>query len=1154
MRRTIVTALLLAAPLLAHAGSVELRIVSPAIHETPPRSAVSVISSVRNMSAESFTGRVDVELPEGWRQLVADTPMTLGAQASVVRIISIFVPQEARAGDYPVRIAVVDTATGMSLAAQSLLVRVLPYLELTVDGLDGSTLVVAGEEIDLPFRVANRSNTSLAVSLELRSTTSFAGRIDGAPGNAVHLEPGESRRLVARIATPESIGRIMTYHVHVIAAGTTADGLGEVRSSFRASTQIIPAVSEEPAPLRTIPARLRLTSANTFDDGWTGSLRGELSGGGYLDSEARRRLAFLLSPSFRWPEPTNGNHRDVYRVSYEGPNLELLLGDHRYVVSPLLGASHYGRGVLARYALGAFRLAGLGFSPPGGSPAGSTIGALLDYSIPDSSLTDGYRYRAAANVLSRPGDDLRVSTRHEIRPDESTTLEAEAAVGGASGETAAWAAMVGATGTVSGIDLSGTARLAMPGYPGPMGDRVLVSGTASAPVGDAGFRLTARSSFEQQNLLRLDDLPSAARTVDAGLVAAIPHSNPAAGAVAGIRYRTRHDVLDDPAFDVRTVTILTSTRLTVGAVRLNVGTNHDFQRDELRDDRIFAHRYSLSGALTPTPGVSHSATLGLSARSGTAVPGTTTTSVGVSTSYRSGALSTIARASAAVSTNTRAVSHVTGVLSSFIDYRFPSAHVLSVTGSLRYAWAPAGGNVSGGLTVGYTLPLRVPVGKQRGVGGAEGMVYDSVTGEPAPNVVIRLADRAVVTGPAGRFQFSALSPGECYVQVDASRYGLGVIPDLPTPITSTVAADATTVLDIPVVRGATVTGVVRLHATRDGQEGLLQRALVAGNGEYGIDDLSPAGGLPRVVVELRNGIELRRVLTDRDGTFTFSDVRPGTWKVALAASQAPRFHRILESVFEVHLAPGSSEAVEFNVLPVRRPVTLLPAVSDPLTISVPERAAGPSEAPAAAPPVDRPDEPPAAVGPPPSGALLAMAIEHYAEPDPSAPRLLGLPWGTDEDGARAALGPRVTPFAAAADAPARPYVRALTTHGDLLLGPESTATLTFVDPLTDESELFLVAASVRTDARAGGLPDARVEAPDADAAFVNLIELWLARWRPARVDDEQDGDVRTVRAEVHGVLMTFRYERAKGIIFVDYQDLWHREAIRSVLADDGGNP
>ena len=1156
MRRAFAAALLLAVPLLAHAGSAQLHLASTGIIETPPRSAVTVVASIRNTGAERFTAGVEAELPEGWRRLIADAAAPLDPGASAVRIVSLFVPQEAQAGDYPVRIFAVDTATGSVLSEAVAVVRVLPYLELRVDGLDGSTLVVAGEEIELPFRVANRSNTPLAIQLELRSNTVYPSRIDGAPENSVYLLPGESRRLVARIRTPEAIGRAITYYVQVVAVGTTSDRSDEVRSSFRASTQVIPAVSEEPAPFVTIPARLGVTSANTFDDGWDGSIRTEFSGGGYLDSEARRRLDFLLSPSIGLPEFTLGSDRDVYRASYAGERIELLLGDHRFTVTPLLGTSYSGRGALARYTLGAFRFGALGFYPARVGPSASTVGATLDYSLPDASVSEGYRYRAAVSALSRPDEGVRISTRHEFRPDEETLLEAELALGAVPEGPIAPAAMVGATGTVATVDLSGTARVAMPGYPGPLGDRLFVSGAASAPIGEAGLRVTARSSFEQQNFLRSDALPSAARTVETGLGAVIPFADPAASVTAGVRYRTRSDVLEEPDFDRRAATVLSTVRFPLGALRLGVGTSHELERDALRDAWTFAHRYNLSATLTPDPGATYSATVGLQARSGTAVPGTTTTSLGMSATHRVGSIATTTRTSVGLSTNDAALSEITASLSNSTDHRFANAHVLTAAGVLRYAWRPSGGDFSGGLTVGYTLPLRIPVARQRGVGGAEGLVYDSITGDPAANVVIRLADRAVVSGPTGRFQFSALAPGEYHVQVDASRYALSVIPDLPTPMMATIAADEMSLLDIPVVRGAAVSGTVRLYATRDDEEGLLQRALVTGNGEYQIEDLVPAGGLARVVVELRNGSEFRRVLTDRDGRFSFADVRPGTWRVVLATSQIPRFHRVLDGESEVLLTPGARATAEFDVLPVRRPVTLLPSVTAPLSISVPtsveairaaESERGPDVRPSGTgPPIEPPADPPVAAGPAPSDRLLAMAIERYAWVDPAAPRLLVLPWGTDAAGARAALGQWVTPLATGPEPADDPYLTAFQTHGDLMLGLESAATLTFLDPLTDGSELFLVGASVRADARAGGLSGAR-----AEAAFADLVDLWLTRWRPARVDEGSVDGVRVVRAEIRGVLITFRFDRASGIIVVEYRDLWHQEAIRSVLAEDG---
>jgi hypothetical protein len=78
-----------------------------------------------------------------------------------------------------------------------------------------------------------------------------------------------------------------------------------------------------------------------------------------------------------------------------------------------------------------------------------------------------------------------------------------------------------------------------------------------------------------------------------------------------------------------------------------------------------------------------------------------------------------------------------------------------------------------------------------------------------------------------------------------------------------------------------------------------------------------------VEVELRCGQEVRRVLTDRNGRFTFDELVPGRWLLTLSPSSLPAFHDPETESLELTVEPASHTDLALRVVPRRRPVLIV---------------------------------------------------------------------------------------------------------------------------------------------------------------------------------------------------------------------------------------
>ncbi len=82
-------------------------------------------------------------------------------------------------------------------------------------------------------------------------------------------------------------------------------------------------------------------------------------------------------------------------------------------------------------------------------------------------------------------------------------------------------------------------------------------------------------------------------------------------------------------------------------------------------------------------------------------------------------------------------------------------------------------------------------------------------------------------------------------------------------------------------------------------------------------------GLRNILVELSNGDEVIRTLTNYKGEFTFTGVRPGHWKLKAYDHNLPDYHYLEAGEMDLELQPSATARVLLRVLPRLRPVRII---------------------------------------------------------------------------------------------------------------------------------------------------------------------------------------------------------------------------------------
>ncbi|MDD5713223.1 MAG: carboxypeptidase-like regulatory domain-containing protein, partial [Smithellaceae bacterium] len=230
----------------------------------------------------------------------------------------------------------------------------------------------------------------------------------------------------------------------------------------------------------------------------------------------------------------------------------------------------------------------------------------------------------------------------------------------------------------------------------------------------------------------------------------------------------------------------------------------------------------------------------------------------------------------------------------------------------------------------YTIPFGIPVSRKMTLAVVEGHVVSELDGRPLAEVLVTLNGFSAVTDREGRFRFNSVIPGAYYLNVDLSAVGKGLVPcrEMPLPIEAAGGRDVD--LELPVTKAASLSGQLRMYRFENGHDDRPPaRELFVGEDGRGSSLGSPtstivaAACLSDTIVELRQGDEVKRRLTDSQGRFCFEELRPGKWSLAVEDGKIPGNYYLEQSPCEVTLAPGDREERPLKILPRKRTIQFL---------------------------------------------------------------------------------------------------------------------------------------------------------------------------------------------------------------------------------------
>ncbi|MCI0706273.1 MAG: SPOR domain-containing protein [Ignavibacteriae bacterium] len=857
-----------------------------------PGSVVTAAVTITNRTARKQTYDPKLLLPAGWRAVTRESAFELQPNASDVRLLTFAVSSEVPAGRYEIRYTVSDRAKPRNESTVTLRVGVQAVRKIEIQLVDKPRFIVAGSTYRVEFLLTNKGNAPAVALLSAQSVLDFPMKLDI---ERVELAPRSSRSVVVTVTTPSGI---ITKTLHNFELSARFADEQQASTKAVSLVEIIPNVTAVEDQYHELPVYVSLRGVGMESD-----LRAQVQvgGSGSFSEKGDDRIDFL----FRGPSTQQYSilgQQDEYRIHYSRSGLELYAGDGNFALTPLTELGRYATGAGGKVSVGDFAFQGYYNETRWYSPSQKQYGGGVSYAVTESEQVGVQYLKKLEAAVGGVNSDI-ATVRGLVDRWQFARVDAEYAMGKAQGKR----------GDAYALRLNGGERWlhydvryvhADPLYSGYYRDVNFASANFSLSL-FGGVRLEAYARSEERNLRR--DTTAFTAPQDQYFQIGTGYSS-----FVSVYYRRVQQKDLMPSSQYQRVEDVAQIQLGYNLMGVDVYANADFGRtyDRLQNKQAPSKRFALFSTIRPTTGQSYNASLEYTDDQNLLTGDKQKRySIGLQAWFSLGE-STTAQLGGYTSRTTGSFEQTYNSLEFVLEHKFPFNHKIAVRGK-QNDFTPTFGIRERAYAVEYLIPINIPVKRLTTSGSVSGKVVDAV-GRGMGNVLVNIGTEAAVTDRNGNFFFAAVPPEKQYLIVDRATIGLDKLTLQPMPMELVVRGGEEERVDINVVQSASLTGTVTVY--NFAEENPLDTAR---------QQLVDAGGYQGIIVEISNGSESHRRISDNLGRFTFTDVRPGRWTMSVVAGQLPQYHFVERQSYDVALQPGLSSTADIRILPRRRTIQIL---------------------------------------------------------------------------------------------------------------------------------------------------------------------------------------------------------------------------------------
>lgn len=869
-----------------------VEIVSGDNISSPPGRVHTIVFKVSNLGRSEAIFQPSLNLPDAWHLAGDLVPVSVPGEGSAVCFVTFRIPETAEAGNYQITFLVAHTENADIRASIDARTTVEEMYDMELSITRHAEYAPAGRELVFSVFLLNKGNTEATFKLDANGSHDAAVRLEK---SKVFLMPQESATIQARISTNGSLDHKIVQQAVVRAA------IKEYPTRFESATthvNVIPLYARLKPKAVTVPVYVSLQTVG--DEQGTGA---QLSVSGSIEALGGNiSVDMNLANNNRLPM---FGTRESYRIRYDRRNLRINLGDHIQEISPLTTTGHYGAGISAQGKAGKFDFMGTALKTRYVFPTQSILGGSLGYQVNPA-------IKVSTNVLHRVGlyDGTVATVRGVFSPfgnRHKLNLECGLDTGGGLSEPSC---MVVVLGSSTRIGYQGRILRTSGSFPGSNKNLSEYFGNVSYQF-SWGLRLDGTYRDQKRDFFDGYGRSSDYLRVGGGFSQRIGP----ASTFLDVHYLRQH--LSHQSSELVADRIEEALRIRSGFQMRAVGL-----RGSVDIGRAESSAFSYKGSV-------------IRSRVSARISPTSKLTFSASGDYASGYLINTARQmsrwlvsgqiSIRLDNSTQFVTTVYRNTTTTLDkqlytsyqaqlrHTFRSGHRLQIRGqhSLMEGFRSSG---STDYKISYSLPLGIPMRTGKVSDDyISGRIYDAEADAGMEGVLIFLGDGVTISEKDGTFKIPRSHSGTDFLRIDQKSIGIDRVPLIQMPLQIDMDDPYLDIIEIPVVRAASLEGSISLYGSATGQ-------LMIGEDPLRMQKNSV---IRDVILELSSGEDRFRTRTDRSGRYRFIGIRPGTYKLKIIIAPLSDKYTINPTV--VNISPKSGEKIiqDFSARPIVRKIIML---------------------------------------------------------------------------------------------------------------------------------------------------------------------------------------------------------------------------------------
>lgn len=815
-----------------------------------------------------------------WKQIINNSTVLIEGKSSLNKVITIRIPENVPAGDIDIELEAYEKPGNVMFGRISIPVKVKPKYALNIEKIKFPDFLLSSESSQAGYKLFNLSNTDIELTAYI---------LNGSKREEYFLKIPKDSSFVFNVNLV-SPANLLTQIQHVVSLTAYISGMPETSVYSSHITNFIPSNIASFDGYHRFPISFSTILAMTNRHGpMYYAFMYDIKGSGFLDEKGKHLLDFQFRGPDRRGDPILGLN-DVYKLSYRSQKTEFVLGDFNYGLSALTDQSRLGRGVRFQQKFSKFTLGGFYHIPRYFPLIKSTYSVYTSLNLkPELHFSTGILLKT--DTANHTVQLLTFSGNMKLRSWLRTDFEIAA---GNFKDQIKKAFKGTAYVNTSLFNSYFNILYADPDFTGYLSNSLIISTGTTTFLGNK-LSLSANYNVNASNIA-LDTLYANA-----------PYSK---NTIINTTYRlspTKSLGLSYNSIGLEDRAAIKMFHYERNFIRINYQSN--FKRFDLSLNgeagklvNLLEAENNSSNFLSSNLILRFELNNVFSARGFVNYQGGKQQLVTGAARFNAGGSllmnykKTIASVDFQTDYELKDYYFDRNLLSAQIRREWNTKHEIDFSTNYHLSKNSLSRREFS-IQIRYTYKLNLAVSKKRDIGSLTGKLTGKGV-EKVNGIIFRINGNMTLTDKTGNFRFPMLPVGKYEMYMDESNFDLHTLAGKPGPYPIEINQGVETKFETFLTKAASINGqLVIKEDEKSGQKGYFAY-------QEEID---------RLIVEVSGGTEVFRLYTSSNGSFHFSDLRPGEWKLKIYKNGLPSGYSIEKEEFTFQLNSGDAISQEIII-------------------------------------------------------------------------------------------------------------------------------------------------------------------------------------------------------------------------------------------------